>query len=150
MIWLLRIVPFLKSYGLAIAAAALLATVAVYVRGAERAKGSVDALEDDIAQCIQANAQQAEVIANLNSRIRESNTRWLEMVARERDRLKEAQAQAEQLRQQRDAITGQLAQSRLQFAEDVEHDPDLAQFVDQRVPGAVWDRLRRASGDTAR
>ena len=148
MMWLLRFLPLVKSYAFAIIAAAILATVALYVFTAERAKGNVKLLEAENATLSETVAAREQQVTALNERLERQAAETLQKLAAERIRLIEARVAAERMRQQRDQVTAALGESRREWQEALDHDENLAEFVAHDVPAAVWRRLCRATGDS--
>jgi cell division protein FtsN len=148
MIGLLRFLPMVKTYAFAIIAAAILATVTLYVFTAERAKGTVKLLEAENAFLTENLRTRSAQITALNARLERHNAETLQKLATERARLIEARVAAKKMRQQRDQVTAALGESRREWQEALDHDENLAEFVAHDVPGAVWRRLCRATGDS--
>ena len=142
----LKFLPFLKTYGKAIIAAALIAAAVIYVGVAERNRALVKQYEAEDATQLTVIAHQDEQIRALNQRIEANNARWLEQVQRETERLNVAKREAAQIRAERDRITAALSESRREWQEAIAHDEALADFVAHPVPDAVWRRMRSAAG----
>jgi hypothetical protein len=82
-----------------------------------------------------------------NERIKAMNARQLQVIAEAERQIQAAHEEAEQVRQQRDEITAALSTSRREWAEAMQHDPTLADFVAHPVPAAVWRRLCSATAN---
>jgi hypothetical protein len=136
---------FLKSYWLLIAAGVLVAALAVYVGMAERNRALVGHYRTENAQQAALIGQQGERIRALNEQRDRANQEALRKLAQARRGLILARVEAEKIRQQRDQITAALSASRREWAEAMQHDPTLADFVAHPVPAAVWRRLCNAT-----
>ena len=129
-----------------IALALLVAAVALYVGNAERNRGLVKLLDAEVADYALMTERQHQQIASLHHQIERNTANAMKQLAEERRRLILARVEAERIKQQRDTITAELAASRQDWLEAIDHDPTLKEFVAHPVPGAVWHRLRRAAG----
>lgn len=144
---MLQFLPLILRYGKVAVAAVALGTIALYAMNAEKNRGLVKMLEAETARHIQTIAHQDEQIRALNARLKGNNARWLELMQREQQRFAKAQAEADRIMAERDTITAELAASRRDWQEAIADDPELATFSRLDVPGAVFFRLCRATGD---
>lgn len=135
---------------IAIAAAAVLGAITLYVHGAEKAKGKVKVLQSLNQQYLDTATAQVAEIERLTARIRDNNARLLEQIAAEEARVTRAEQAAAALRADRDRITAELGASRARWNEAIANDETLQAWLPDPVPGAVWERLRAATGDPAR
>lgn len=147
--WILGHAKLIGIAMLVLSVLSIVGAVTIYAAGAERAKAERDALQREDAAQIATILAQAEQIDALNERIRANNRRLLEQIAAETSRVEQARQAAEQMREQRDRLTAELADSHRKWREEIDDDPSLREWLAQPVPGAVWDRLRAATGDDA-
>ena len=124
----------------------LVASVWVYVAGAERAKGQLKTLETIHADLITEDQRKASEIGRLNARIAANNARLLAEIEVEQARVAEARKAADAIRLERDRITAALAQSRKSWDEVMQNDARTRDWAIVDVPPAAFDRLRYAAG----
>jgi len=124
----------------------LVASVWVYVAGAERAKGQLKTLEAVHADLLVEDERKAGEIDSLNARIAANNARLLAEIEVEQARVAEANKAADEIRIDRDRITAALAQSRKSWDEVMANDARTRDWAIVDVPPAAFDRLRDAAG----
>jgi hypothetical protein len=105
----------------------------------------LEALEQRQVEWVVERSALNRELAERNTRIDKINSDWIEKLAQERKRLIIARVEAAKVRQQRDAVTDQLARAIADLNEDAKNDEQLAKWLLEPVPAAAWRRLRDSS-----
>ena len=137
--------PFIggiKAYVIAIAAAALIATVTVYVIGSEKAKGQRDVLEAQKTNLLADIAARDLTITELRTSRDTVNTRLAELIAGNNKTIAAEVERRRLIALDRDKAKAALNIALDTIATESDRDESFAAWLPQSVPGAAWDRLR--------
>jgi len=142
---------FVKTYKIImgiVAAAGIAISVFNYIDNHGEMKAQAESDTQMIAQLVlNVEALQAQVNGR-DARIKRMNAERLEEIAVDKARLKEAEEQANVVREENAELLIDLGVTRFELLEAIRDDEVFADWVDGTVPVAGWDLLRNAATDT--